>query len=424
MGRKRLWAATVYTGGRLCEGVARAEDRAIKLEHVWLVRALRLTQAAAPHKLLYCDLVRAVRRWELHLVRSGAKASKEEARKWMRSGVRLTVRERDELGLVQYPDGQRPGAAGGATTATALPTLVGSRFRQLLLGGPAAGGGFYVSNRLLMRWMGLTAASSVGPGQPAGSRRLAAEAERRLSPSALTKAIGDSIPLPLATAVMWAAEEATPGGWGEAPRVGLLYAGAFGGMTAGIREADACRGRRRSVRTVFAAESSRARRRLLYEREGHERTYRSVRQAAAREAEEVDVLIATPPCPTYSVEGILGAKRRSEAEATAETMRTAVSIARVAAATRPATVVVEQVDGLLTHYKGQAGVLKALLATMPYRWRQMRLNAAELGSPFRRKRIALVGVAKRLAAGARRSGCGEAREGKAAPPPRPTQTKA
>lgn len=362
-------------------------DRELLPSHAWLVHALQLDTAAPPHGLIYCDLVRAKRRWALHLVRSHSAANAAEAEDLMRS-TPIEVGVRDALGLVFYPDG-RPNHP-----ATPLPTLLASGHNRVVISGPEARGAFYVSATLAMRWMGLC--QGEGRGQT-----IVAAATKKMKPHALTAAVGDSIPLTLAIAAV--ASAMREGGVAERGTVtyGALYAGAFDAFLSGLRWLQTTRWPRLRVVPRFAAERDQSRRRVLRTTESYGRIYRSARGAATKEPGRIDILTSTPECRRFSIGAMLSGMEAITRQLRAKNAmyRSTRNLVLAVRRLRPKVVIVEQVTGAVTHHRTLATQISMLRCACPkYVWSGTIVDASALRSPHRRRRLIVVGVVSQAAA--------------------------
>lgn len=135
---RRSWAEAVRR--RLRRGEATEPPLP---SHAWLIASLQLHVCRPPHGLLFCDLPRAERRWEARLRARGHGGTRASLIDRMR-GTILSVAERDDIGLVHYPDEK-------------LPCLLACGFHRCWIGGAEAGGGWYVDAALAAAWLGLGA---------------------------------------------------------------------------------------------------------------------------------------------------------------------------------------------------------------------------------------------------------------------------
>ena len=385
----RSWARACYAAlERERTNMEAALDRALQPTHAALSRALRLDEAEAPHRLLFCDMSRARTLWEQHLIRTGQALGKKGARAIMASR-RVSLELRAELKLVQY--------AEGATTQRPkpLPTLLASGFRRTCIGGPAASGVHYVGPGHVMAWMGLTAGGALATG-------VAAHAKACLKPRALMRAAGNSMALQAAAGAVasgFALLGAAPRG---EVRVVSLYAGAFDAFLRAMRWVQQRSWPHASVMPLLAAEAKANRRAVLRRTQRYVLVLKSAKKAAALKLQRVTVLTATPDCPAVS-------KARLQRKATGEdrgehatnAMRrfTGVMIKAIVNM-QPRLVLIEQVEGLATHYPHLLReFLKLMRAACPtYTWYADRRDAASMGAPHRRKRLILAAVRGRTAA--------------------------
>ena len=374
----RSWSSAVYSHMR-----ASASDACLRAGcrpgHTWLVQALRLHVARAPHRLLYCDLARAERLWERHLRAGGATGSLATLRGLMKTSS-LSLEERDRMHMVLYPD-------------EPLPCLLASGFHRCWIGGQDAGVGFYANADLSIAWLGL------GAAHPA--RQLARGCARYLPPSALYSAAGDAISMAWACAVVGGAARLVDGGLAGTLRTGSLYAGAFSTFAAALEVEASYWDVPRVVLRTFAAEVDARRRQCLNWAAPYDVIYNDAARAA-RHGQRLDVLDWTPTCVNYSQAAVLAprargsnaaATRRRRQRARGSMLAAGLALVRCIRRVQPRLVLGEQVAGLSTHHGRYARrLLLRLLAAVPYAWFAATADAARLRAPSHRKREALVGV--------------------------------
>ena len=391
----RRWSCAVYSIMRTTAFTSR-ERAPCRPAHVWLVRALRLHTAAEPHRLLYCDLARAERRWERRLRAGGMTGSLAALRARMQATM-LTVAERDAMGLVQYPD-------------EPLACLLASGFHRCWVGGRDAGAGFYAEADLSIAWLGLGAANP--------KQQLARGCARYLPPGALYSAAGDAISMAWACAVLGGAALLLSEGLKGTLRTGSLYAGAFATFAAALETEAPYRGLSRTVVRVFAAEVDARRRQCLRWAAPYDEIYCDAVRAASH-GQQLDVLDWTPACADYSQaavlapkakDGNLAATRRRRRRARRSIFVAGLALVRCIRRVQPRLVLGEQVAGLATHHGRTARrLLLRLLAAVPYAWFSATEDATQLRAPTRRRREALVGVHVDALATAPPKGCVGAR---------------
>ena len=390
----RGWARAVYRLVRSARGQGTELSRELAPLHQELAMALRLDEATAPYKILFCDMHRAQRIWQRHLVRSGVASCPEDA--MVAAGtMQIDLALRDELEIVVYA---KPIGHGDSAP---LPTMLASSSRRMCIGGPDAEGVHYVGADHVIAWMGLGAGG-------AGARHAVARMQLRMHPRPLLRAAGNSMALPVAIEAVASAVGLLHDEPSGAFTYVALYAGAFDAFLLGLRWLQERRWPQVQVEPLLAAESIKPRRRAL-QRSGHyEKVVRSAAHAATCELRAVTMLTASPDCPPVSKGRLINGMAEAE-----RMIKAAVAIAKFARilATairnmRPQLVLVEQVAGLATHYPRLLRyLLRNLRAACPgYRWYGHLGDAALLRAPHHRERLILVAVRTRQGVTAEVSG--------------------
>lgn len=369
---------------------SRGETLDIRPSHEWLLRALRLRETREPHRLLFCDLERAVRAWERRLKATGEASTRRAAVALMKQRT-LTLQQRDEWNLVCYDGLDCHDAMDGAARPG---TLLACGSRRYWIGGPAAGCGFYADAQDAGRWMGHAACC------PTGSR-LPSLVARQSSDASAWAMHCDGMAMPQAIAAVDAADKLTDGKLlgAEAVRYGALYAGAWDTLGGALRLRAAQRGAR--FDPVMAAESRKDRRDVLRRTAGAAHIYTSSERAARWEQRPVDLLSWTPPCKDSTRGGLLSRvhgnwairKRRS----TASMAKAVCVLSRCALATKPRVIIGETTASLFTHQRGAGWLVKWAMRSLlrQYTWHVDHCSdAAELGAAATRQRAILIGIAR------------------------------
>lgn len=362
LSHKRAWSASIRTASDTSGQEPR--EAAPRESHRRLITALQLTHAAEPHDILFCDLVRAERRWEAELRRQGAKGTRAAVIKLAHARI-LPIKDRDEWGLVQYP-------------CSPLPTLLACRHRSCWVGGQRMGAGRYVRACEVARWLGL------------GREAMAVQASL-VRPSALWVALASAIAKPFLMAQVAAAGSLIKGGWPALPFPhGSLYSGAFDSHLGALRRAGL------HPTASLVADSNRRRLDAVVDLLEPEEAFSSAEEAACSGSAQLFSLDWTPPCELASMGGRLGprhtrAARRLKAKAWAR--RTARELLIAVRRLSPRVLLGEFVPTLRSLRRGsQALVFRRAMARLPYRWYWGVRDAAQLGSPSHRRRLALVAV--------------------------------
>ena len=382
----RSWARAGYRlMARAQESSTAALDVAIQPKHLELAVALRLDEATPPHRLFYCEMVRARRLWSDHLLRTKAANDRAEATAIIES-TKIDLSLRDSLEIVIYA-----GQAG--TPTTPIPTILASGFRRACIGGPDASALHYAGPEHVMAWMGFAAGG-------ARAAKIAEAAEACLpAPRSRFRAAGDAVAMTTAVAAVASAFALL----GAEPRGDLtyvsLYSGAFDTFLRALRWVQERRWPRARVVPLVAAEKAASRRKLLRHSENYVLVLKSAAKAAQLPLKAVTMLTATPECPTVSKGNQMGGTTaEARARAAAKAMRRFASVLATAVLQmQPRLVLVEQVEGLATHYTQLLQFLlrKMRLACPTYVW-YARLDDAgsTIGrAPHHRRRLILVAVA-------------------------------
>ena len=382
---RRSWPQVIHSLLR-ADGQLGEAPTPCRPSHVWLIQALQLHAAAAPHTLLYCDLDRAERAWERRLRAGGAVGSRAQLRLIMKE-TQLTIPERDALGVVAYA------GVGNLHTQGALPCIRASGHHTCWVGGPEAGGGFYANGEVAIMALGL---SALDP-----QRQVARGLGAFLSPGALHAAAGDALSMAFACALVAGAARLLDGGLVGTVRTASLYAGAFSTIAQAIEVDARYRGIDRRVHRVFAAESDARRRACLRWLAPHDVLYSDAATAGSRQA-PVDVLDWTPPCKCFSQAAVLasraGDRRRQrpwERRRAAQKVmhRAGIALVRCIRRVAPRLVLCEQVAGLSTHHRRHSRLLlRRLMAAVPYAWYTVVADAVNYGAPHHRVREGTAGV--------------------------------
>jgi hypothetical protein len=379
----RGWARAVYTLLRREEQAGRPLlGRDLLPSHDWLVHALQLDSATTQAKLLYCDLVRARRAWSSHLKRLRPTATRPERLEMMQSAP-IDLELRDRLGIVQYPQVMKDGRPA------ALPTLLACGHKRVVIGGSDSRGVFYVGTELAMLWMGLAADTGRGTST-------VARAQAAVRPQPLMRAIGNAIALPMAIAAVVGAFSAAR--WAPTGRIryASLYSGAFDTFLLALRWLQAHRWPEALVVPMFAAEKSKACRRLLWATEAYPLVFSKAEQAAKAVAQPVDLLTSSPECQRFSTGTQLGQAnvRLRKARAKREGRKTVTVLINSIKKTTPRVVLMEQVAGVAwLHATVLKAQLKALRKRCPeYVWYGRLADAADLRTPHHRTRLIVAGA--------------------------------
>ena len=393
----RGWTHAVYSTLRR-EAITGQElvERRMLPGHAWLVRALQLHHAVAPHTLLYCDLVRARRLWSGHLEKTMTKSA---ALAVMQSTT-IPLELRESLRIVQHADGR-------ATQLTSpLPTLLACGHKRVVVGGTDASGVHYVGPRYAMAWMGISAA--IGR-----CSTTVAQAQACFGAQALMRAIGNAIALPVAIAGIAGAFRAAE--WEPSGRVAYaaLYAGAFDTFLRALRWLQTNVWTRMLAVPEFAAEKNARCRKMLRRTEAYGKVYKTAERAARLADHQVGLLTSSPECKRFSAGALLGKCPTSvvRKRAVREGRKTTAVLARAIERTRPRVVLQEQVVGVVSHH---ATVLKAQLRALrkrcpEYHWYGRILDATRLRAPHRRVRLLVAGALASSMSGKRQRSTSEAK---------------
>lgn len=122
-----------------------------------------------------------------------------------------------------------------------------------------------------------------------------------------------------------------------------------------------------------------------------EEPHGDITKIKAEDIPEFDVLLAGFPCQPFSSIG----KRAGFMHKTQGTLF--YDVARIIQAKRPKAFLLENVQGLLTHDKGNTmSTILEVLAELDYDVQYKLINAADFGVPQMRKRVYIVGIDRRL----------------------------
>ena len=381
----RSWARAGYRMiERACAPGPAELDVDIQQAHLDLAAALRLDEATPPNRLLYCEMVRARRVWSDHLVRTGEAADRAAATVIIETTT-IDLELRDRLEIVFYA-----GQAGKPTIP--VPTLLASGFRRACIGGPDAGTLHYAGPEHVMAWMGFAA------GGARAAKLADAAAACIPMPRYRLKAAGDAMAMVTAIAAVASAFALL----GAEPRGDLtyvsLYSGAFDTFLRALRWVQERRWPKARVVPLMAAEASACRRKLLQSSENYVFVLRSAAVAARLPLKALTLLTATPECPTVSKGNQMGsaATPAQRARAAVRAMGRFIKVLITAVQRmQPRLVLVEQVEGLATHYTCLLQLLlQRMRAACPsYVWYGRMDEAAQARAPHCRARLILAAMA-------------------------------
>ena len=361
----RSGCSSLKTLGKRAIGALRDARRTPTVLHAALIANWRLGEAAVGQDFIICDFRVAVkkRRKLLRKLHPGWQRAQVDER--LRS-ERLTVAERDSLGLVVRPRGRK-------RLATILASAGGA---NAWLGGPAAGAGCYLTGTLKAMWMGM----SIRSGSVVRARRLLGE-------EGLAELVGDSIYEPFATSLVEFGDE-----WAQQEQgvrtYGSLFSGGFDAFAQSIRRVHG------AVDVGFAAEIRPERRQLL-RWEYAPRAVFSTASAAALMATPQGTVAWSAPCVDVSKARVVTREERPQAvlRAKENMLEAAEDLVEYAVRCLPIVILGEQAGGLVSHYREVHEALTNRLLQLPYAWWLGVVDTAAIfKAPCNRVRVGIVGV--------------------------------
>ena len=364
--RSRLWGRPWDYIMRVAEaeGGPAVRDQPRTARQRQLVANWRLAESQGGVPIL-CPMARGEAILVRRLRRAGVPAAQSNVRmlQW-----KLTVQERDELGLVFYPGSVCTSVTAGSAHLT-------------YVGGP--GGGGYVTPREVAGFMGI----EVREGTPFAVARRMVEAHHYTN-VLLCQCLGDSVPLSLASRCLSAVQAVTCQFRPET--IGSLYSGGFDHLAEVLRKGLG------GLEFRFVAETDPRRREMLVGAYAPLRVYATAEEAVRVEA-HVDVLAVTAPCVDFSSlkrsRNRLGAKAVSLKQAAYQAVRRHVAVlSQALRRLSPCVVVLEQTDGLRTQHPACYGLYRQALRAAGYQTFHGVCSTQESGDSHFRTRLLSVMV--------------------------------
>ena len=282
------------------------------------------------------------------------------------NNLRLTVEERDELQMTYV-----------AGDAQILHTVMASGATSTWVCGAAAGEGSYVSACAIAAMMGY----STRTGVVWHARKIMTEAQ-------LLAALGDSIYLPFAEALVRAARRRLrPEAWeGVVAEYGSLYSGGIDAFAVAIRRVLG------SLDVAFVAEREKDRCEVLKAAHAPREVFGEVRKAGA-EAPAAAWVSWTASCRllTQALPVLAKDRKRKREEAAGGVAAAAAALSEYVVRHLPSVILAEQSSGMATHNKLAHAEAQEALMKLPYAcWSEVVDAAKSFGAPHRRVRIGWV----------------------------------
>ena len=361
----RSGCSSLKTLGKRAIGALRDARRTPTVLHAALIANWRLGEAAAGQDFIICDFRVAVKKRRKLLRKLHPEWQRAQVDERLRS-ERLTVAERDSLGLVVRPRGRK-------RLATILASAGGA---NAWLGGPAAGAGCYLTGTLKALWMGM----SIRSGSVVRARRLLGE-------EGLAELVGDSIYEPFATSLVEFGDE-----WAQQEQgvrtYGSLFSGGFDAFAQSIRRVHG------AVDVGFVAEIRPERRQLLRWEYAPKAVF-STASAAALMATPQGTVAWSAPCVDVSKARVVTREERPQAvlRAKENMLEAAEDLVEYAVRCLPIVILGEQAGGLVSHYREVHEALTDRLLQLPYAWWLGVVDTAAIfKAPCNRVRVGIVGV--------------------------------
>ena len=352
-----------------CSAISRSSTQTARTEptpqHAKWVKLWRLTEGGGKGGWMLCHFDSAVKRLrkreQLTYPTWPAKRIRERC-----NNLRLSVEERDELQMTYV-----------AKDAQTLHTVMASGATSTWVCGTAAGEGAYVSACAIAAMMGY----STRTGVVWHARKLMTEAQ-------LLAALGDSLYLPFAEALVRAAlRRLRPEAWEEVVAVyGSFYSGGIDAFAVAIRRVLG------SLDVAFVAEREVDRCKVLKAAHAPREVFREVRKAGA-EAPAAAWVSWTSSCKKLTQALPVPAKdrKRKREEAAGGVATAAEALTEYVVRQMPLVILAEQSSGMATHNKQAHAEAQEALMRLPYAcWSETVDAAKSFGAPHRRIRIGWV----------------------------------
>jgi hypothetical protein len=352
-----------------CSGISRSSAQEARTEltpqHAKWVKLWRLSEGGGKTGWMLCHFDSAVKRLRKReqLKHPTWSATRVRVRC---DNLRLSVEERDALKMTYV-----------ARDAQTLHTVLASGATSTWVCGAAAGEGHYVSACAIAAMMGYSTRSGV----VWHARKLMSEAQ-------LLSALGDSIYLPFAEALVRAALQRLRSEARAAPMAvyGSFYSGGIDAFAVALRRIHG------SVDVAFVAEREACRREVLEAAHAPREVFSKVQEAGA-EAPAATWVSWTSPCKmvTQALPVPTSERKRKRTEAASGVAKAAEALTEYVARHLPLVILAEQASGMATHNKQAHAEAQEALMRLPYAcWSEVADAARSFGAPHRRNRLGWV----------------------------------